>query len=57
MKESLKKLKAQFDENPSAVIAASAGAVLAAAKLIDAVSGVWSKRAYRQQVRDRNNRK
>jgi hypothetical protein len=55
--ESLKKLKAQFDENPSAVIAAGAGAVLAAAKLIDAISGVWSRRAYRNQVKNRNKNK
>lgn len=55
--ESLKKLKAQFDENPSAVIAAGAGLILASAKLIEAIGSITSKRAYSQQVRNKNKRK
>ncbi|AXQ61277.1 hypothetical protein SEA_LIBERTYBELL_36 [Streptomyces phage LibertyBell] len=51
MKEGWKKFKAAWNENPLLVIAVSAGAMTAAAKLIDAVSGVQSRRAYSRRRR------
>lgn len=44
------KLKAQFDENPIAVIGVGAMAVTATAKLIDAVSAAQGRKAYAKQV-------
>jgi len=53
----LKKLKEMWDESPVAVLAAAGAAFMGASKLIDAISGVQSKRAYARQVRSRQNRK
>jgi hypothetical protein len=51
------KLKKVWDENPLAVIAVSAAAVVAVAKLIDATSAAQGRRAYAKQVNYRvNNR-
>ena len=44
------KLKAQFNENPVLVIGVGAGAVTAAAKLIDAVSAAQGRKAYAKQI-------
>lgn len=46
----LDKLKAQFDENPLAVIAVGAMAVTATSKLIDSVSAAQGRKAYAKQI-------
>lgn len=49
-KTGVDKLIRAFNENPLAVIAVSAAAMTAAAKLIDALGGIQSRRAYAKQV-------
>jgi hypothetical protein len=51
MEQGWKKFKAAWNENPLLVIGVSAAAMQAAAKLIDAISGVQSKRAYARNRR------
>lgn len=46
MNEGIERLKEKFNEDPLTVIAVGALAATAAAKLIDSVSGVQSRRAY-----------
>lgn len=46
----VRKLKEAWDENPMTVIAVGAGAILAAAKFVDAVSAAQGRRAYAKQV-------
>lgn len=55
--ESLRRLKAQFDENPALVIGVLSGAALAAARFIDAIGGLQSKHAYSKQVSQRTKKK
>lgn len=43
-------LKQAWDENPIACIGAGAFAATAAAKLIDSISGVQSRRAYAKKM-------
>lgn len=43
-------LKREWNENPVTVIGVAAGAVMATAKLIDAVSAAQGRRAYAKQV-------
>jgi len=45
------KLKQQFNENPLQVLAVGAFVTTAAAKFIEALSGVRSKRAYARMYR------
>lgn len=49
-KRGVDKLLAAFDENPLMVIAVGAAAMTATAKLIEAVGGIQSRRAYARQV-------
>jgi hypothetical protein len=49
-KAGVEKILRAFDENPLAVITVAAMAMTAVAKLIDAVGGVQSRRAYAKQV-------
>ena len=51
------KLKQQWDENPTMVVAVGAGAVTALAKLIEATAGIQSRRAYAKQVNNRAKKK
>ena len=44
------KLKAQFNDNPLAVIAVGAMAVTATSKLIDSVSAAQGRKAYAKQI-------
>jgi hypothetical protein len=44
------KLKRKFEEDPITVIVVASGAVLALAKLIDALSAAEGRRAYARQV-------
>lgn len=44
------KLKAQFEDNPIAVIGVGAMAVTATAKLIDSVSAAQGRKAYAKQI-------
>lgn len=48
--KALEKLKQQWDENPLVVIGVISGAVVATAKLVDAVSAAQGRRAYAKQV-------
>lgn len=49
-KAGVDKIVAAFNENPLMVIAIGAAAMTAAAKLIDALGGIQSRRAYARQV-------
>lgn len=51
MKDGFKKLKRQFDENPTAVIGVLSAAVYSTAKVIDAVSAAQGRHAYAKQVK------
>jgi alcohol dehydrogenase class IV len=44
------KLKKAWNENPMAVIAVGTGAAIAAAKVLDTLSAMQSRRAYARQV-------
>lgn len=46
MNKGIEKIKDKFEEDPLTVIAVGALAATAAAKLIDSLSGVQSRRAY-----------
>jgi hypothetical protein len=51
MQEGWKKFKAAWNDNPILVIGVSATAMHAAAKLIDAITGIQSRRAYSRRRR------
>lgn len=51
MQQGWNKFKAAWNENPIMVIGVSAAAMHAAARLIDAVSGIQSRRAYSRRRR------
>jgi hypothetical protein len=55
-KPGVDKLIRAFNENPLAVIAVSAAALTAMAKIIDAVSGVQGRRAYAKQINAKTRR-
>jgi hypothetical protein len=55
MKKGWNQLKRKFEQNPVEVIAVTAVAVVAAAKLIDALSAAQGRRAYAKQVNYRVN--
>lgn len=50
MIKGLQKLKDKFEEDPITVLVVGSFAAVAAAKLIDAMSGAQSRRAYSRQV-------
>lgn len=50
----LKKLKTLWDENPLAVIGVVGASLAGAAKFVDAISGIQSRRAYAKQRRSRS---
>jgi hypothetical protein len=51
MTEGLNKLKRAWNDNPLAVIAVGALTMRSAARLLDALSGIQSKRAYAKSRR------
>lgn len=53
MNKGIEKLKEKFEEDPITVIAVGSMAAVAAAKLIDSLSGVQSRRAYAKRFGDR----
>jgi hypothetical protein len=54
MYEFLKRLELQAKENPILALGVGAGFITAVAKLIDAVGGVASKRAYANEANRRS---
>jgi hypothetical protein len=54
MYEFFKRLKVEAEANPMLALGIGAGAITAIAKLIEAVGGVASKRAYAQDAKRRS---